>query len=124
MEETISFLRVEGLKIGFLSYTAICNSYFLTLATGSQSGILPLYLLLLREDIAADRAVFRRYSLRIQKLINSWAEPLPQVIIGLVRSYTSQSIASCLTLQRARPLFRPFGFWAGGGICINQFVLV
>lgn len=44
-------LNVRGLKLGFLGYTAFCNSHFSSLAGLKHPGILPLYEPLLLEDI-------------------------------------------------------------------------
>jgi len=48
-------VKRKNLRLGFLSYTAICNSNFISLAKSDQPGILPLYEPLVMEDIARMR---------------------------------------------------------------------
>ncbi len=44
-------LDVKGLKVGFLAYSNLCNSYFMSLATNKQSGIAPLHEKIVLQDI-------------------------------------------------------------------------
>ncbi|MBN2345262.1 MAG: CapA family protein [Candidatus Aminicenantes bacterium] len=48
-------VTIRGLRLGFLAYTAICNSFFISLAKRDQPGILPLFEPMVLEDIAAMR---------------------------------------------------------------------
>lgn len=44
-------LDTNGVRVGFLGYTALCNSLFRSLVTKKQPGILPLYEPIILEDI-------------------------------------------------------------------------
>ena len=48
-------VEVGGVSIGFLAYTALCNSLFMSLATRQQPGILPLFEPIVLDDIRAMR---------------------------------------------------------------------
>jgi poly-gamma-glutamate synthesis protein (capsule biosynthesis protein) len=44
-------IRIGRLKLGFLGYTALCNSFFMSLAKDDQPGILPLFEPIVLHDI-------------------------------------------------------------------------
>jgi poly-gamma-glutamate synthesis protein (capsule biosynthesis protein) len=44
-------LDIKGVKVGFLGYTSLCNSYFMSLAKKNQPGILPLFEPIVLDDI-------------------------------------------------------------------------
>jgi len=44
-------IEVKGVKLGFLGYTSICNSFFISLAKNNQPGILPLFEPIVLNDI-------------------------------------------------------------------------
>lgn len=48
-------IKIKELRLGLLAYTAICNSFFISLAKENQPGILPLYEPMVMEDITAMR---------------------------------------------------------------------
>lgn len=48
-------ITIKELRLGFLAYTTICNSFFISLAKENQPGILPLYEPMVMEDITTIR---------------------------------------------------------------------
>lgn len=46
-------IEIGRLKLGFLGYTSVCNSFFMSLAKNDQPGILPLFEPIVLDDITA-----------------------------------------------------------------------
>jgi poly-gamma-glutamate synthesis protein (capsule biosynthesis protein) len=44
-------IDIKGVKVGFLGYTSLCNSFFMSLAKKDQPGILPLFEPIVLDDI-------------------------------------------------------------------------
>lgn len=44
-------IEVKGVKVGFLGYTSICNSFFMSIVKNNQPGILPLFEPIVLNDI-------------------------------------------------------------------------